>query len=85
MAAREKGENTYLGFEKEVLDKLDLIIRLLSLSIVKDDELRDQVKKLSAMGFRPKEIAYFLGKTPNHIRVLLSKSRKREQKVKTSD
>jgi hypothetical protein len=83
MIKQERNKNKYSTFEKEILEKLDLIIRLLSLDVVKDAELRAQVKRLSELGFKPREIAGFLGKTPNHIRVILSELRKKKQEVKT--
>jgi len=83
MTNQEKSKNKYSAFEREILEKLDLIVRLLSLNIVKSEELRAQVKKLSELGFEPREIAGFLGKTPNHIRVLLSELRKNKREVKT--
>ncbi len=58
--------------ESEIIKKLDMLIKLAALNALKGREFRDQVKVLYNIGFRPKEIAELLGKTPNNIRVTLS-------------
>lgn len=63
---------------KELSEKMDIIIRLLALNTVGGKQLRQQVLMLSSLGFQPKQIADVLGKTPNHIRVILHEIRKRE-------
>jgi len=42
---------------KQLLNKLDTIIRLLALNVVEGKELKDQVSMLSSFGFQPKQIA----------------------------
>jgi DNA-directed RNA polymerase specialized sigma24 family protein len=61
---------------KLLSEKMDAIIKLLALKAVESKELKDQVLMLSALGFQPKQIAEIIGKTPNHIRVLLHELRK---------
>ena len=61
---------------KLLSDKMDTIIKLLAMNAVEGKGLKDQVLMLSSFGFQPKQIAETLGKTPNHIRVLLHELRK---------
>jgi len=61
---------------KEVSTKLDTVIRLLAMEVVRGRELKDQVRFLDQAGLKPKEIADLLGKTPNAIRVALFSIRK---------
>lgn len=61
---------------KQLSDKMDTIITLLALNAVEGKELKNQVLTLSSFGFQPKQIADMLGKTPNHIRVILHGLRK---------
>lgn len=61
---------------KQLMNKLDIIIRLLVLNVVEGKELKDQVSILSSLEFQPKQIADMLGKTPNHVRVILHGLRK---------
>ena len=64
---------------EDIVKKLDLIAKLISLSLVKDEKtLTDKVKILNASGFKPKEIATLLDKKPNHIRQILHQLRKKE-------
>lgn len=72
---------------KEVSNKLDIVIRLLAIEVVKGRELKGQVKFLHQAGLEPKEIAEILGKTPNAIRVTLFAIRKekgRKSKARAS-
>jgi len=66
---------------KELKDKLDVIIRLLALNLVKDAKTqKDKIIALSSFGFRPSQIAEILGTTSNTVRVALSKARKEKRK-----
>lgn len=67
---------------KLLSEKMDIIINLLVLDAVEGKQLKDQVLKLSSVGFQPKQIAEALGKTPNHIRVLLHELRKESGTLK---
>jgi len=63
---------------EEIIEKLDLIAKLISLSLVKDEKtFNDKVKVLDASGFEPKEIAILLDKKPNHIHQILHQLRKK--------
>ncbi len=61
--------------------KLDSILKLLAFSTVQGKSLKEQVSLLSSIGFQPKEIADLLGKTPNHIGVVLHEVRKSKKQV----
>jgi|YelNatPaOPRAMG01_1025707.scaffolds.fasta_scaffold45976_2 DNA-directed RNA polymerase specialized sigma24 family protein len=74
---------------KEITSKMDLIVRLLALNIVKDLKVqKDKIITLSSFGFGPSEIAKLLGTTPNTVSVALSgikkKTKKEEQATKTA-
>lgn len=61
----------------EICDRLDKVIKLMVANIVSAREYEDQVWILSNAGFQPKEIAEFLGRTPNAVSVKLSELRKK--------
>jgi len=63
--------------------KLDSIIKLLALSAVQGKNLKEQVSLLASLGFQPKQIADMLGKTPNHISVVLHDLRKGQKQAET--
>jgi len=65
---------------KRLLEKIDVLVRLSALNIIKDKEYTEQVELLSSVGLQPKEIADLLGKTPNSVRVTLSRLRKNKRK-----
>ena len=64
-----------------IVSKLDAIIKLQAIATVQGKTLREQVVTLSSLNFQPKQIADILGKTPNHISVILSELRKTEKRV----
>jgi|GEM_PF-634294 len=73
----------------EISGKLDTLIRLSALSLVKGIKTqKDQIALLSDAGFQPKEIADILGTTSNTVSVTLSAIRKeraeKERKEGTS-
>jgi len=66
---------------KEITSKMDLIVRLLALNIVKDLKVqKDKIITLSSFGFGPSEIARLLGTTPNTVSVALSDVKKKAKK-----
>jgi len=65
---------------KRLLEKIDVLVRLSALNIIKDKEYTEQVELLSSVGLQPKEIADLLGKTSNSVRVTLSRLRKNKRK-----
>ena len=64
---------------KGVCDRLDILIKLSVANIISNKEYGDQVWILSNAGFQPKDIADFLGRTPNAIRTKLSELRKEKK------
>jgi DNA-binding CsgD family transcriptional regulator len=68
---------------EEITNKIDLIVRLLALNIVKDQKIqKDKIIALSSFGFAPFEIAKLLGTTRNTVNVALSEMRKKTKKEK---
>ena len=63
---------------EQILKKLDTIIKLLAANSFKDKDLNEKVLLMSKLDLQPKEIAELLGKTPNSIRVMLSRMRKKK-------
>jgi hypothetical protein len=60
----------------EILAKLDMLVRLNALGMVKDlESSKDKILFLKRVGMQPKEIADLLHTTPNHVNVTLSKER----------
>lgn len=59
-----------------VCGRLDILIKLMVANIISDKDYEDQIWILSNAGFQPKEIADFLNRTPNAIRVKLFELRK---------
>ncbi len=62
---------------KEIISRLDKVIRLLAISITLDKKQNEQIGFLNDAGFKPKEIADILGTTGNTVRVALSHIRKK--------
>jgi len=66
---------------KELLKKIDILIRVSAISAIQGKNLKEQVRSLSLAGLGPSEIAEILSKRPNHISVILNdlkKERKNE-------
>ena len=55
----------------EINRKLEMLIRLSALQIIKDIEYRQQVIILDKIGMQPKEIANIVGKSANNVNVTL--------------
>lgn len=66
--------------ESEIVKKLNILIKLTAISALRDKNLKEQVKILSNIGLKPREMAELLGKSPNHIRVALFELRKKKVK-----
>jgi len=62
---------------EEILERLDLIIKLLAMNVMKGEETqKEKIIQLSKLGLQPKEIANILNTTANTVRVALSNARK---------
>lgn len=60
-----------------ISQKIDMLVRLLALSIVADKKQNEKIMMLSDAGFQPKDIADICGTTANTVRVALSTMRKK--------
>ncbi|MCW4004984.1 MAG: hypothetical protein NWF04_00085 [Candidatus Bathyarchaeota archaeon] len=64
---------------KEISDKIDKLLRLQAIEIVREiPEEKGKIELLDSLGFRPVDIAKFLNKTPENIYVVLSTIRKKK-------
>ena len=64
--------------QKEILEKLDIIIKLLALDILKGKEAKDQILILHGLGISPTNISLILGKSRNTVNVTLSQARRKQ-------
>jgi DNA-directed RNA polymerase specialized sigma24 family protein len=62
----------------EITEKLDTIIKLLALGLVKGKEVKEQILFLYNLGISNKEIAQILGKTQNTVNATLSQQRRKK-------
>jgi len=64
-------------FEKEVIERLDLVVKLLSqMTLDPDASQTESIVRLSKIGLKPSQIADALNTTSNYVNVILSKKRK---------
>jgi DNA-directed RNA polymerase specialized sigma24 family protein len=71
---------------KEILSKLEAIMRLAALQLIEGRPQPDQCLLLTRAGFQPKEIADLLGTTRNTVRVTLSNIRaSRKPRLRKND
>lgn len=66
-------------FEK-LIGKIDVLIKLTALSILKDKSIKDKVKILYGLGLKPIEIARVIDRSKNQVYVTLYEIRKEEEK-----
>jgi len=65
---------------KEISSKMDKILRLLTIDILKGIEKElDKIELLDSLGFRPIQIAKLLNKSQDNINVQLNKIRKKKE------
>lgn len=70
------------NFEKEILKKFEIIIKLLtvsSLSSLKGEKQLEKIKILNGVGLSPKDIAELLGTSSNNVSVALNKLKKKNE------
>lgn len=65
-----------LSPEEKILEKLDKILRVLSLQVASDKSITEGVRLLKMAGIDNKTIAKSLGTSEASVRALASKSRK---------
>ncbi|MGC1120509.1 MAG: sigma factor-like helix-turn-helix DNA-binding protein [Candidatus Methanofastidiosia archaeon] len=71
---------------EEISRRMDRIIRLLALNLVKDMETqKEKILTLSSFGFSSSEIAELLGTTPGSVSVTLSRTKKKKGKRISED
>ena len=69
----------------EISEKLDKILKLLSIDAVKGYSTeQEKIELLDSLGFRPVEIAKFLNKSPDNVSVQLNIIRKKKKTPKTT-
>ena len=68
--------------EKEILQELQRISKLLALTVTREINQREKIELLSSIGFQPKEIANLIGTTPGTVSVTLVNIRKKAQTEK---
>lgn len=66
-------------FQREILKRLDVLIRLVATSSLKDANLTDRISFLDKFGFSPKEISEMLNTTNNYVSVILSRKKGKKQ------
>jgi len=66
--------------DEQILERLDLILKVLSLSIGTGQSLTERVRLLKLAGLDNKTIAHVLGTSPNAVRSLISNSRDRSKR-----
>lgn len=66
--------------EQLVLEKLDQLLRVLTISVTSGLKQKEQIALLDRVGFPPKDIADLLGTTQNTVNVALSSLRKSKGK-----
>lgn len=69
---------------QDISGKLDKLLRLQALEVVKDiAEEQRKIELLDSLGFRPIEIAKLLNKTPENVSMQLSNVRKKKNELNT--
>ena len=63
----------------QISRKLDVLIKLSAANVVKDQTFREQVRLLSSVGLQPRDIAQLVGKSPNHVSVMLVQLKKQKR------
>jgi len=65
---------------KEILNKLNALIKISVADITRDKNLTEKILFLGNMGFLPKEISEMINTTPNYANLILSKNRTKNKK-----
>jgi len=66
---------------KLIIEKLDVIIKLLAMNQIKGKEIGEQIVLLSKLGIANKDVADILGKSQNTVNATLSQHRKKNDRV----
>ncbi len=62
--------------EQLLLEKIDQLLRIMTISVTRGMKQREQIALLDRAGFPPKDIATLLGTTSNTVSVALNALRK---------
>lgn len=77
------------NFEDDILKSLKTIIKLLTISSMKEESQKKKILLLDNTGFSPREIADLLDTTPNTVSVALHNMKKKDsnsnQKMEASE
>lgn len=68
----------------DVVRRLDILIRLVAVAICAEKSQKEKIQILAGAGLAPKEIADFVGTTPNTVSVSLSAMKREKAKRKGS-
>ena len=68
-------------FKKEILTRLDAIIKLTTISSMRDNTQKEKIILLDSAGFGPKQIADILNTSSNTVNVSLSNLRKKKKEA----
>ena len=63
---------------KQLLNRLDVLARLLALNLPETMSQQDKIEILTSMNMKPKDIAIILGTTSNTVRVALHSIKKKK-------
>ncbi|RLI40315.1 hypothetical protein DRO69_13060 [Candidatus Bathyarchaeota archaeon] len=63
---------------EKILKKMDVLIKLVAINMLKNKNLTEQVEILSEIGLQPKQIASILGTDSSTVRTLKSRVKKRK-------
>lgn len=67
-------------FKKELIKRFDAVIKLLTISAMKENSQTEKIVLLNSAGFTPKEISEILNTTGNTVNVTLSKIKNKSKK-----
>ncbi|MBS3104194.1 sigma-70 family RNA polymerase sigma factor [Candidatus Woesearchaeota archaeon] len=67
-----------LDLNQEILQKLNMLVKLSAAQLAKGKDFKEQVMLLSSVGLSPKDIAEVLGKTSNNVSVTLNYIKKKK-------
>ncbi|MHC3130071.1 MAG: hypothetical protein IBV52_08375 [Candidatus Bathyarchaeota archaeon] len=70
---------------KELVSKIDVLIKLTAANVFKDKSLNEGIPILSELGLKPKAIATILGTTPSYVYNVISEAKKLQKKSKAKE
>ncbi len=82
---KEKEQDPNLARLAEISRKLDVLIRLSAISVVKGLKLKQQVEILADAGFGPGQIADVTGEKGSTVRSALSRLRKEREEAEAEE